>query len=478
MEMTLADPDPSFPVYDPASGDCVGQAPAQGELEARHAVDAAAQAFGAWREMGPAGRASALRSFAAGLQNEAEHLSRLISLEQGKPWRESRAEVDQGIAYLHWFAEEARRAYGDLIPDRLAGGRMLVCREPVGIVAAVTPWNFPFSMPLRKIAPALAAGCPVLLKPAPETPLSALAIAVIAERTGLGSGLLTVVTGDREASAAIVGAWIVDPRVRKLSFTGSSATGRHLAELASADLKRLSLELGGNAPFLIFEDADLDHALDGLIAAKFRNAGQTCVSPNRILVQASIYDGFMARLAERIRRLVAGPANDPMSDMGPLISAAAVEKIDRQLSDALARGARLLCGGQARGCFYQPTLVADVSPEMMIAREETFGPVVALQRFTDEAEAIRIANDSCFGLAAYAFTRDAERIWRLGEMLEAGMVGVNQVAISTEEAPFGGIKQSGYGREGSRHGLDDYQNLKLIALGPATGTHIKEMAPC
>lgn len=478
MDVNLPDPQASFAVVDPSSGMCVGQAPAQGETEARLAIDFAEQAFNLWRKIEPAERAATLKRFATHLEGEAERLARVISLEQGKPLRESRAEIGQGIAYLHWFAEEARRGYGDLVPDRPGGGRMLIRREPVGIVAAVTPWNFPFSMPLRKIAPALAAGCPVLLKPAPETPLSALAIAVVAREAGLADGLLTVVTGTREASAGIVGAWLADPRVRKLSFTGSSATGRRLAELASVDLKRLSLELGGNAPFLIFEDADLDHALEGLLSAKFRNAGQTCISPNRVLVQTGIYDRFVTRLAERVGRLVAGPADDPASDIGPLISDAAVAKIDEQLADAVARGARLLCGGHARERFYQPTLLADVTPDMLIAQEETFGPVVALQQFAGEADAIRAANDSCFGLAAYAFTTDADRIWRLGESLEAGMVGVNQVAISTEVGPFGGIKQSGYGREGSRYGLDDYQNLKLISLGPASSAHVEEMKSC
>ncbi|WP_206245683.1 NAD-dependent succinate-semialdehyde dehydrogenase [Novosphingobium terrae] len=456
---------PAFPVFDPANGEVIGYAPDQDASDALAALDRAEIAYALWRSVTPTERARRLRLWAHKLREREDELAALISQEQGKPIAESRAEVAQGIGHAEWFAEEARRTYGEIIPEQVEGRRMMVVREPVGIVAAVTPWNFPMAMPMRKVAPALAAGCAIVLKPAAETPLTALALARMAVESGLPEGLFTVVTAPKERAAEVVGTWLDDSRVRKLTFTGSTQVGRLLAAQAAPDLKRLSMELGGNAAFIVFADADIDRAVACLIAAKFRNAGQTCISPNRVLVDELIHDRFAAALCRAVEALKVGPASDPASTVGPLISEAAVEKVARHIADAQAHGAKVMLGGRADGLFYQPTVLTGATPAMALAQEETFGPVAALFRFSGEADGIAQANATPFGLAAYFFTTDIERIWRVSAALEAGMIGINEAVISTEVAPFGGIKQSGYGREGSRHGLDDYQHLKYLCQG-------------
>ncbi|MGD7412172.1 NAD-dependent succinate-semialdehyde dehydrogenase, partial [Ralstonia pseudosolanacearum] len=423
----------------------------------------------AWRDTLPAERAAILRRWHAAIVANADALGRLISLEQGKPFAEGRGEVMYGASYVAWFADEATRIYGDLIPQQQRGKRMSAIKEPIGIVAAITPWNFPLAMIARKIAPALAAGCTVVAKPAEDTPLTALALAQLAQEAGLPPGVLNMIAASRERGVAAVADWLQDGRVRKITFTGSTPVGKHLARESAGTLKKLSLELGGNAPFIVFDDADLDAAIAGLLSAKFRNGGQTCVCPNRVYVQAGVYDRFAAMLAARVSALKVAPATDPDAQIGPMINARAVDKIERHVQDAVAHGARVLAGGkrlpEVGAHFYAPTVLADAHPGMALCGEETFGPVVPLFRFTDEAEAVRAANDTPFGLAAYFYSQDVRRIDRVAHALEAGIVGINEGALASEAAPFGGVKESGYGREGSKYGLDDYLSIKYLCQG-------------
>ncbi|AST30543.1 NAD-dependent succinate-semialdehyde dehydrogenase [Ralstonia pseudosolanacearum] len=458
-----------YAVTDPATGSIIAQVADSSAADARAATDAAARALPAWRDTLPAERAAILRRWHAAIVANADALGRLISLEQGKPFAEGRGEVMYGASYVAWFADEATRIYGDLIPQQQRGKRMSAIKEPIGIVAAITPWNFPLAMIARKIAPALAAGCTVVAKPAEDTPLTALALAQLAQEAGLPPGVLNMIAASRERGVAAVADWLQDGRVRKITFTGSTPVGKHLARESAGTLKKLSLELGGNAPFIVFDDADLDAAIAGLLSAKFRNGGQTCVCPNRVYVQAGVYDRFAAMLAARVSALKVAPATDPDAQIGPMINARAVDKIERHVQDAVAHGARVLAGGkrlpEVGAHFYAPTVLADAHPGMALCGEETFGPVVPLFRFTDEAEAVQAANDTPFGLAAYFYSQDVRRIDRVAHALEAGIVGINEGALASEAAPFGGVKESGYGREGSKYGLDDYLSIKYLCQG-------------
>ncbi|AMP40468.1 NAD-dependent succinate-semialdehyde dehydrogenase [Ralstonia solanacearum] len=458
-----------FAVTDPATSSIIAKVPDSSAADARAATDAAARAFPAWRDTLPAERAAILRRWHAAIVAHADALGRLISLEQGKPFAEGRGEVLYGASYVAWFADEATRIYGDLIPQQQRGKRMSAIKEPVGVVAAITPWNFPLAMIARKIAPALAAGCTVVAKPAEDTPLTALALAQLAQQAGVPPGVLNMIAASRERGVAAVADWLQDGRVRKITFTGSTPVGKYLARESAGTLKKLSLELGGNAPFIVFDDADLDAAISGLLAAKFRNGGQTCVCPNRVYVQAGVYDRFAAMLAERVSALKVAPATDPDAQIGPMINARAVDKIERHVQDAVAQGARVLAGGQrlpeVGAHFYAPTVLADANPGMALCGEETFGPVVPLFRFTDEAEVVQAANDTPFGLASYFYSQDVRRIDRVSRALEAGIVGINEGALASEAAPFGGVKESGYGREGSKYGLDDYLSIKYLCQG-------------
>ena len=444
-------------VTDPATGGLVGRVPDSGAEAARAAVDAAHDAFAGWRRVPAKERARIVRRWNDLVLAHQDDLGALISMEQGKPLAEGRGEVAYAASYIEWFAQEATRANGDVIPAPVPGRRMFALREPVGVVAAITPWNFPAAMIARKIAPALAAGCTVVCKPAEDTPLTSLALVRLAEDAGVPAGVLNIVTASRERTPAVVDVWLDDARVRKITFTGSTPVGKHLARRSADTLKKLSLELGGNAPFIVFEDADLDAAVEGLMAAKFRNGGQTCVCPNRVFVHAAVHDAFADRLVARVGALKVGPASEPASQIGPMINARAIEKIERHVRDAIARGARVLVGGERLAAlgpnYYAPTVLADADATMACACEETFGPVVPLTRFEHEAEVVAAANDTPFGLAAYFYSRDARRIWRLADALEAGIVGINEGALAAEAAPFGGVKESGYGREGSVPGL-------------------------
>ena len=455
-----------FAVHNPASGALLARVADLGAAETCTAIKAAHTALPAWRALSAQQRATMLlRWHALILQHQAE-LAALISQEQGKPPAESTGEIAYGASYIEWFAEEGKRVYGEVIPSPFADKRLLTVRQGVGVVAAITPWNFPHAMITRKVAPALAAGCTVVLKPAAETPLSALALAALAEQAGLPPGVFNVVTG---TDAVAIGAELTgSPLVRALSFTGSTAVGKLLMRQCADTVKKLGLELGGNAPFIVFDDADLDAAVQGALFAKFRNSGQTCVCANRLLVQDGIYDAFAARLAAAVAALQVGPASEPGMQQGPLISQAAVAKVQRHIANAVSLGARVLSGGapHARGGnFFQPTVLADVTEQMLVAQEETFGPLAPLIRFHDEAEAIRLANSGESGLAAYFYSRDVSRCWRVAEAIEAGMVGINEGAISTAVAPFGGIKQSGLGREGGRLGLEEFMETKYLCFG-------------
>jgi succinate-semialdehyde dehydrogenase/glutarate-semialdehyde dehydrogenase len=463
-----ADSGATFAVRDPAGGVELARVPRCGAVETRRAIEVAAAAQPAWRAQTAQHRASVLHRFFTEVRAHADDLAMLITREQGKPLAEARGEVTYAAGFLEWFAEEARRVYGETIPAPRADARILVFREAIGVGAGITPWNFPAAMIARKIAPALAVGCAMVVKPAEATPLTALALAELAARAGLPAGLLSVITGDREDAEQIGGELTANPLVRALSFTGSTAVGKRLMAQCSDTVKRVSLELGGNAPFLVFDDADLPAAVEGALASKFRNAGQTCVCANRILVQDGIHERFVAALAERIRALVVAPGTEPGAQIGPLIDGKAFAKVERHVADATARGARIEVGGRPHargGTFYEPTLLTGITPEMELAQQETFGPVAGILRFRDEADAIRIANDTPAGLAAYFYARDAERIWRVGEALEYGMVGINTGMISTEVAPFGGIKESGIGREGSRHGIEEWVETKYLFWG-------------
>ncbi|KAB2838685.1 MAG: NAD-dependent succinate-semialdehyde dehydrogenase [Burkholderiales bacterium] len=454
-----------FGVFNPATGEKLVEVPDCGASETREAIAAAAAAWAGWRARTAKDRAGLLRRWFELMLAHQEDLALLMTLEQGKPIAEARGEVAYGASFVEWFAEEAKRVYGDLIPSPQADKRLLVMKEAVGVCAAITPWNFPVAMITRKAAPALAAGNPVVLKPAEQTPLSALALAVLAERAGLPPGVFNVITGD---PIAIGGELTSNPTVRKLSFTGSTEIGRLLMQQCAPTVKKLALELGGNAPFIVFDDADLDAAVEGALASKYRNTGQTCVCANRFLVQEGIYDAFATRLAQRVGELKVGAGIEPGVTQGPLIDATALEKVEAQIADALALGARLLTGGKRHargGTFFEPTILADVTPAMRCTREETFGPVAPLLKFGAEAQALHLANATEFGLAAYFYSRDLARVWRVSEALEYGIVGVNTGIISNEVSPFGGVKQSGLGREGSKYGIDEFLEIKYVCLG-------------
>ncbi|MPW23199.1 aldehyde dehydrogenase family protein [Paraburkholderia sp. CNPSo 3157] len=458
-----------FDVTNPATGEVIAQIADSDAADARAATDAAARAFPGWRDTLPRDRAAVLHRWHALMVANADALGRLISLEQGKPLAEGRGEVMYGASYVAWFADEATRIYGDIIPQQQRGKRMSAIKEPVGIVAAITPWNFPLAMIARKIAPALAAGCTVVGKPAEDTPLTALALVMLAHEAGVPAGVLNLISASRENAGPAVGDWLADSRVRKITFTGSTPVGKYLARESAGTLKKLSLELGGNAPFIVFDDADLDAAVTGMLAAKFRNGGQTCVCPNRVYVQSGVYERFADLLATRVAALKVAPATDPAAQIGPMINARAIDKIARHVDDAVSRGVRVLTGGkrlpELGPNYYAPTVLADASPDMQLSCEETFGPVVPLFRFDHEAEAIHAANDTPFGLASYFYSQDVRRIDRVARQLEAGIVGINEGALASEAAPFGGVKESGYGREGSKYGLDDYLSIKYLCQG-------------
>lgn len=455
-------------ICNPATGEALASVPDMGVAETRRAIAAAAAAWPAWREMTAKQRGAILRQWFDLIVAHADDLARLMTSEQGKPLAEARSEALYAASFVEWFAEEAKRMYGDIIPQTVPGQRLMVLKQPVGVCAAITPWNFPAAMITRKVAPALAAGCPVVVKPAEQTPLTALALAVLAERAGFPAGVFNIVTGSA-VSAPLIGAELTaNPVVRKLSFTGSTEVGRLLMAQCAPTLKKISLELGGNAPFIVFDDADIDAAIAGAMASKYRNAGQTCVCANRLLIQAGIYEEFAARFAARVADLKVGAGTEEGVDLGPLIDRQALEKVEAHVADAVAHGARILTGGRRHakgGTFYQPTVLADVTPAMLCAREEIFGPVAPLFKFVDEAEAIALANATEYGLASYFYARDLGRVWRVAEALECGMVGVNVGQISNEVAPFGGIKQSGIGREGSKYGIEDYLETKYICMG-------------
>ncbi|MBK5354401.1 NAD-dependent succinate-semialdehyde dehydrogenase [Pseudomonas sp. TH41] len=461
-----ADNGTRFAVTNPANGEIIAEVSSLGQAETARAIAAAQAALPAWRGKTAKERSNILRNWFDLILANQEDLARLLSLEQGKPLTESRGEIAYGASFIEWFAEEAKRIYGDVIPHDKQGRRLVVIKQAIGVVAAITPWNFPNAMITRKVGPALAAGCTVIVKPASDTPLSALALAELGERAGIPAGVLNIVTGNRarEIGTELTG----NPSVQKVSFTGSTDIGKTLMAQCAETIKKVSLELGGNAPFIVFEDADLDAAVEGAMGSKFRNSGQTCVCTNRILVQNSVYDEFTRRLVAAVNQLKVGAADVDNAQQGPLINAKAVAKIEEHISDALGKGAILLAGGKTHalgGNFFQPTVLGDVTPSMLVARDETFGPLAPVFRFETEAEAIAMANDTEFGLASYLYTRDLGRAWRVSEALEYGMVGVNEGLISTEVAPFGGIKQSGLGREGSKYGIDDYIELKYMCLG-------------
>jgi succinate-semialdehyde dehydrogenase / glutarate-semialdehyde dehydrogenase len=459
-----ADSGATLAVRDPATGAVLAEVANCGAAETQRAIAAADAALPAWRALTAKQRSQLLQRWFALINENADDLAQLITAEGGKPLAEAKGEVAYGASFVEWFAEEGKRTYGESIPATLADKRLVVIKQAIGVCAAITPWNFPLAMITRKVAPALAAGCTVVVKPAEQTPLTALALAVLAEQAGFPPGVFNVLTGD---PVAIGGELTASPVVRKLSFTGSTEVGRLLMAQSAPTIKKLSLELGGNAPFIVFDDADVDAAVNGALIAKYRNTGQTCVCANRILVQAGVYEEFAQKLAARAGELKVGAGIEDGVAQGPLIDDAALAKVEAHVADALAKGARVLCGGarHARGGnFYQPTVLVDVTPTMLVAREETFGPVAPLFRFTSEAEAVAMANDTEFGLAAYFYSRDVARCWRVGEALEYGMVGINTGLVSNEVAPFGGIKQSGLGREGSKYGIEDYLEIKYLCF--------------
>ena len=464
-QWTGADSGGSLDVANPASGEKLGTVPNAGAAETRRAIEAAARAFPAWAARTAKDRGQVLRRWSDLMLANQDVLAALMTAEQGKPLAESKGEIAYAASFLEWFGEEGKRIYGDLIPGHQPDKRLLVLRQPVGVVAAITPWNFPSAMITRKAGPALAAGCTFVCKPATQTPYSALAMAELAARAGVPAGVLNIVTG---SATAIGGEMTSNPIVRKITFTGSTEIGKKLMAQSAATLKKLSLELGGNAPFIVFDDADLDAAVQGAIASKYRNTGQTCVCANRLLVQDGVYEAFTAKLTEAVARLRVGDGLKGVTDQGPLIDAKALAKVEEHINDAVANGAQVAYGGKRHalgGTFFQPTILTNVTPKMMVAREETFGPIAPLFRFRTEAEALAMANDTEFGLAAYFYTRDLARSWRVQEGLEYGIVGVNTGIISTEVAPFGGIKESGFGREGSRYGILDYTELKYVCVG-------------
>jgi succinate-semialdehyde dehydrogenase/glutarate-semialdehyde dehydrogenase len=465
---TGADDGRTFAVTDPASGRTLAEVPRMGAAETRRALQAAERALPAWKGMLAKERAAILRRWHDLMMARQEELAVLLTSEQGKPLRESRVEVAYAASFLEWFGEEAKRVYGDTIPSYMRDRRILVSKEAVGVSAGITPWNFPAAMPTRKAAPALAAGCTMVLKPAEQTPLTALAVMKLGEEAGLPPGVLSIVTGDAEDAPEIGGEMTSSPLVRKLGFTGSTEVGKLLMAQCAKQVKKVSLELGGNAPFIVFDDADLDEAVDGAVTCKFRNSGQTCISANRILVQDGVYDEFVSRFTARAKALTVADGFTDGVDVGPLIDAPAIEKVARHVEDATGRGAELLLEGgrdDLGAQFYRPAVLAGITDEMAMSCEETFGPVAGLSRFTTEEEAVRKANDTPYGLASYFYSRDVGRIWRVAEALEYGILGINTGVISTEVAPFGGVKESGIGREGSKYGIDEWLEVKYLCLG-------------
>jgi len=460
-----ADGGGTIDVTNPATGERIGTVPNAGTAETRRAIEAASRAFPAWAAKTAKERAAILRRWNDLMLANVDDLAALMTAEQGKPLAESKGEIAYAASFIEWFAEEGKRVYGDVIPGHQPDKRIIVLRQPIGVVAAITPWNFPAAMITRKAGPALAAGCTFVCKPATQTPYSALAMAELAERAGVPKGVFSVVTG----SATVIGGEMTsNPIVRKLTFTGSTEIGKKLMQQCAGTLKKVSLELGGNAPFIVFDDADLDAAVAGAIASKYRNTGQTCVCANRLLVQEGVYDAFVAKLADAVRKLRVGDGLKGPTEQGPLIDAKAVAKVEEHIADAVAKGGRIALGGRRHalgGTFFEPTIVTHVTPDMLVAREETFGPIAPIFSFKDEQEAIRMANDTEFGLASYFYTRDLGRTWRVAEGLEYGIVGVNTGLISTEVAPFGGVKESGFGREGSKYGILDYTELKYLCIG-------------
>ena len=465
-EWTGADSGQTFAVTNPANGELIASVPDCGAADTGLAIDAAARAFPEWRSKTAKERSAILRRWFDLILKNSEDLARLMTAEQGKPLAEARGEISYGASFVEWFAEEAKRVYGDVIPAPLNDRRYVVIRQPVGVVAAITPWNFPVAMITRKCAPALAAGCPVVIKPSELTPLCALALAELAQRAGFPPGVINVITTMKSAA---VGKELTSSRlIRKLSFTGSTEVGKLLLRDSAGTVKKVSLELGGNAPFIVFDDADLDAAVAGAMASKYRNSGQTCVCANRLLVQEGIHDAFAEKLAQAVEGLRVGEGTGDGVNQGPLINEEAVRKVESHIGDALEKGARIVTGGQRHalgGTFFEPTILADVTPEMRVACEETFGPVAPLFRFSTEEEAIAMANDTDSGLAAYFYSRDIGRIWRVAEALEYGMVGINEGIILTEVAPFGGVKESGLGREGSKYGIEEFTELKYLCMG-------------
>ena len=460
-----ADSKDTFKVTNPADNSVIGTMPKFGRNETRRAIEAANGAYPAWRAKTGKERAAILRKWFDLIVANADDLATIMTMEQGKPLSEAKGEIAYSASFVEWFGEEAKRIYGDTIPQNVRGRRIVVTKEPIGVVAAITPWNFPSAMITRKVGPALAAGCTVVCRPASQTPYSATALAELAVRAGVPKGVFNVVTG----SAGEMGAELTsNPIVRKLSFTGSTEIGKLLMEQCAGTVKKVSMELGGNAPFIVFDDADLDAAVQGAIASKYRNTGQTCVCANRLIVQDGVYDAFTKKLTDAVAKLKVGNGLEAGVTQGPLIDLKAVEKIEEHIADAVAKGAKVVAGGQRHalgGSFFQPTVITGVTPEMKVAREETFGPLAPLFRFKTEAEAIKMANDTEFGLAAYFYSRDVGRVWRVAEALEYGIVGINEGLISTEVAPFGGVKESGVGREGSYYGIEDYLEVKYLCMG-------------
>ncbi|MFR0691387.1 NAD-dependent succinate-semialdehyde dehydrogenase [Enterobacterales bacterium AE_CKDN230030158-1A_HGKHYDSX7] len=455
----------TYPVRNPATGALIVEVARGGAEETDAAIAAAERALPAWRALTAKERSARIRRWGELMLQRQDDLARLLSTEQGKPLAEAKGEVAYAASFLEWFAEEAKRVYGDVIPSHKGDARIVVIKQAIGVVAAITPWNFPLAMVTRKVGPALAAGCTMILKPSEETPLSAFALAVLAEEAGIPAGVFNIVSGDAPAIGAAIQAC---GAVRKLSFTGSTRTGKLLMRQAAETLKKVSLELGGNAPFIVFDDADIDAAVRGAMASKFRNTGQTCVCVNRFYIQERVYEAFVSRLTKAVSAMRVGNALEGETEQGPLINEAALAKVEQHVGDALEKGARLLCGGRRHalgGTFYEPTVLAEANPQMLIASEETFGPVAACFRFRDESEVLNLANDTPYGLSAYFYSRDIGRVWRMAEGLEAGMVGINEGIISTEVAPFGGIKESGLGREGSKYGIEDYVEIKYLLMG-------------
>jgi len=460
-----ADSGKTIDVTNPATGEVIGTIPQMGAAETKRAIEAANASWGAWRKKTAKERANILRKWFNLMMEAQDDLAMLMTAEQGKPLAESKGEIAYGASYIEWFAEEAKRIYGDIIPPHQGDKRIVVTKEPVGVVAAITPWNFPNAMITRKAAPAMAAGCPIVVKPATQTPFSALAIAVLAERAGVPAGVFNVVTG---SATAIGGEMTGNPIVRKLTFTGSTEIGKVLMKQCADTVKKTSMELGGNAPFIVFDDADLDAAVEGAMMSKFRNTGQTCVCANRIYVQDSVYDAFAEKLKAAVAKMKVGDGLKGETQQGPLIDMKAVAKVEEHIADAVAKGAKIAAGGKRHalgGSFFEPTILTGVTPQMAVAKEETFGPLAPLFRFKTEEEVIKMANDTEFGLASYFYARDLGRVWRVAEAVEYGIVGINTGIISSEVAPFGGVKESGNGREGSKYGIEDYLEIKYMCMG-------------